>query len=504
MGYYDQAAMEADWYEDPFDRYDGRFFDGETWTERVSDGGVLRVDPDFGADDLGSAAGPVDPDTAGSSLPKPATAPDHGDVSIDSSTPAVTPVDPSGAQRATAGQESPSRVVAVLDDEVVRQYNPRSVPDAGEAPGNDASAGHGQVDSRARSGRRLSPLLLLLLIPILLVPALLWAFSGDDSPRLDEEQVSRIEDLQAGPDQNAADTVDSDGLAVDLPDGMVDPNTDFAASELIEVGSLQIANGSSFLADLAAWHAENAGDATLGAGASCWFGNLGGGAGFACAVVGGVDDFGDLGDHLADHHRDAVAQGSRAHGAALAAAAHGEIDLGAFDLLELGPAAVCRKRRIDLLRQQLRYLFFDGAGELDRFGVAQWVRSVGIADYQTALHGVARQVQGCASQLVNALRGHDDGQLADGVDAVRFDRIGDWLECQVVGVIDICDAGNFDPKPKGFALVLGGAGIEHCEQCLVAHIENDFLGTDDVTHSRHRIHVARRKGSRVGDFTAAV
>lgn len=39
--------MEADWYVDPLGRYDGRFFDGEDWTDQVSDSGVLATDPDW-------------------------------------------------------------------------------------------------------------------------------------------------------------------------------------------------------------------------------------------------------------------------------------------------------------------------------------------------------------------------------------------------------------------------------------------------------------------------
>lgn len=39
-----KERMIADWYVDPIERFDGRFFDGVAWTEQVSDGGVLRID----------------------------------------------------------------------------------------------------------------------------------------------------------------------------------------------------------------------------------------------------------------------------------------------------------------------------------------------------------------------------------------------------------------------------------------------------------------------------
>ena len=39
--------MDADWYVDPLGRFDGRFFDGESWTERVSDKGTAAIDSDF-------------------------------------------------------------------------------------------------------------------------------------------------------------------------------------------------------------------------------------------------------------------------------------------------------------------------------------------------------------------------------------------------------------------------------------------------------------------------
>jgi len=78
-------GMDADWYEDPLGRYDGRFFDGQGWTERVSSDGTSQVDPDFP---------PV----------------------FDNPAAAVAPVRRELPRHATTAAESPVRTVAVLDD----------------------------------------------------------------------------------------------------------------------------------------------------------------------------------------------------------------------------------------------------------------------------------------------------------------------------------------------------------------------------------------------------
>lgn len=40
-------VSEAGWYPDPFRRFDYRYFDGDTWTDRVSTGGSITADPPF-------------------------------------------------------------------------------------------------------------------------------------------------------------------------------------------------------------------------------------------------------------------------------------------------------------------------------------------------------------------------------------------------------------------------------------------------------------------------
>lgn len=35
------------WFPDPLERFEGRFFDGEQWTNQVSDDGFQREDPDW-------------------------------------------------------------------------------------------------------------------------------------------------------------------------------------------------------------------------------------------------------------------------------------------------------------------------------------------------------------------------------------------------------------------------------------------------------------------------
>lgn len=37
-----------DWYPDPFDRHEKRYYDGDTWTDRVSSHGRESVDPATG------------------------------------------------------------------------------------------------------------------------------------------------------------------------------------------------------------------------------------------------------------------------------------------------------------------------------------------------------------------------------------------------------------------------------------------------------------------------
>src|SRR3546814_4245787 len=74
----------------------------------------------------------------------------------------------------------------------------------------------------------------------------------------------------------------------------------------------------------------------------------------AGGVVGGVDHLGDLGDRLLDRLGDALAQGHGRHGAALAAAAHGDVDLVVLDALELGEAAVRSEEHTSELQSLMR------------------------------------------------------------------------------------------------------------------------------------------------------
>jgi len=39
--------MDEGWYEDPLEQFDGRYFTGTAWTERVAANGLIRIDADF-------------------------------------------------------------------------------------------------------------------------------------------------------------------------------------------------------------------------------------------------------------------------------------------------------------------------------------------------------------------------------------------------------------------------------------------------------------------------
>lgn len=40
-------TVDAGWFVDPVGTFSGRFFDGENWTDQVSDQGVLQIDQDW-------------------------------------------------------------------------------------------------------------------------------------------------------------------------------------------------------------------------------------------------------------------------------------------------------------------------------------------------------------------------------------------------------------------------------------------------------------------------
>ena len=216
--------MDADWYEDPLGRFDGRYFDGEHWTAEVSAGGVLQTDPEFLAPE-----------------PEPA--------------PAVAPVVTRGPRRASTMAESPARTVAVLDPSVVA------------APPSDGDAG-------ARSaGRRWLAMALLAAIAAVLVFALT---RGSDEPQLDAVDQDRVEDLESGGLLPPDDVDAAQPLDAAAPASPADIGAEFDAGDAVQVGDVVVANGARVLAELADWHRLDAGDRgiILGDDAGCWFGEL--------------------------------------------------------------------------------------------------------------------------------------------------------------------------------------------------------------------------------------
>lgn len=234
--------MEADWYVDPLGRYEGRFFDGEQWTDQVSEGGRRAVDPDFPPADGAGATGAV---------LAPTRRPARTDL------PAADIV------------ESPVRVVAVLE-----------VPPA-----------------EGRSLRRLALFALAALAAVLLGIALVLTLGGDDEPTaepldLGADDAARVEDLASGGEEVFGDSPEE--LDVDAPEGAVPADATFGPEELVEVGSLQVLNGVSLLEGLEEWHRGFAEGrrVLLPEDAGCWFGRLGGAAvqEVYCGPVGSGDD----------------------------------------------------------------------------------------------------------------------------------------------------------------------------------------------------------------------
>ena len=237
--------MDADWYVDPLGRYDGRFFDGQMWTERVSSDGRLTLDPDW---------------------------PPREE-------PAVAPLDHRGPRRATTLAESPVRTVAVLDDLPV--------------------ANSDRTESRRLATRRAWVMLAAIAALVAIVVLMIVTNNGDNqsgtladqpvSEPIDLDDLEDLEPLEGLVEEEApvVDTTDQTGLAVD-------PAADFAPSERIDVGALTVVNGESVLLALEAWHrgAVGARDITLASGAGCWFGELGGAAvqTVQCGPVAGTAD----------------------------------------------------------------------------------------------------------------------------------------------------------------------------------------------------------------------
>jgi hypothetical protein len=273
------VLMDADWYADPLGRCDGRFFDGERWTESVSDAGAIVVDLDF-AKDASEIAIPNAPPTA---QPVPAVIAPRDDLVLVE--PVVARFEPGGVRQASLMQESPVRTVAVITRSLVPAAKTAVQPDR---PG-------------AQSGRALIVWGLLGLIAGLAITGLLLLRNNEpggeiiaESVQLDREEEARVEDLEEGSNIEGLASEPIEELEVDVMDGAVDPGISFALSEAIEVGGLLLVNGESVLVDLADWHQ---GFATqrgieLGSSASCWFAHLGGAVVQVahCGPVGGSAD----------------------------------------------------------------------------------------------------------------------------------------------------------------------------------------------------------------------
>jgi len=246
--------MDADWYEDPLGRYDGRFFDGEQWTARVSADGSPKIDPDF-------PPSATPPDGA-------AVAETAGEADAVAEQPAVAPVT-TATKRATTLQESPVRVVAVLDP----------------ATHNRAShnrASRDQPDARQSGGGYLRWFLLAALALAAIVIIIVVA-TGDNSADSALDAQERVEDLESSGLSSESVAANADSLEVQDPAGEA-PNAAFDPAESLQVGSLDVLNARSVLQELETWHLQYATERgiELQEGAGCWFGQL---AGTAVQVV---------------------------------------------------------------------------------------------------------------------------------------------------------------------------------------------------------------------------
>lgn len=283
--------MDADWYEDPLGRFDGRFFDGESWTNQVSDNGTLRIDDDFDGE------------------------PDDSNPFAETGDPAVEEISTSTRQGlSTSSAESPVRVVAVLDESIMSRRTATQDP----------------IPPRPKSSSKWRWILAALLVAAAATALALFASWGDDDPALepatlDQDQEARVEDLVEGggttdldsDDMQELDDVpsaaDQDGFAkdgeapdgvdtgdadtdgdessnsagpgddapeVDRPTGAVDPETQFNDQDALTLGPLSVVNGSSLLLELSSWHRgfSLARGIELGPDAQCWLAERGGAA----------------------------------------------------------------------------------------------------------------------------------------------------------------------------------------------------------------------------------
>lgn len=234
--------MDADWYEDPLGRYDGRFFDGDQWTAQVSANGSLQTDPDF----------PLTDDQ----LDQPQTFEASG-----ASVAAVAPVDAKGPRRATTLAESPVRTVAVLDESLI----------AARSPTTPAATGDGRHRWRWFG---LAALAALAALVILFVVG-----SGDDQPvaELDATEEERVADLESSGLSADQDVSQAEPLQAEAPAEPLLDDDSFDAADSVQVGSLNVLNGAPLLDDLQQWHRGYRSETgtTLGPDTGCWFGQLG-------------------------------------------------------------------------------------------------------------------------------------------------------------------------------------------------------------------------------------
>lgn len=252
--------MEADWYIDPLGRFEGRFFDGEAWTDQVSDRGLLAADPEWPSA-TGRSVAEADVDlhlgevqievaevqlesqdpTAAGQMVFETTALQTASFGEDKFAPAVEPAAPKIQQGASLVPESPARAVVVLDEiEAATTEDPK----------------------RRWLMYALGTAALMAGLALLLVPG--WF--DDDGPDNQQDTVAAPESSGATADESNPSSGDSD----------VQQPLELTGDEL-QVGGLTIVDGTSVLTALADWHQGYATDRgiVLGSDAGCWFASLG-------------------------------------------------------------------------------------------------------------------------------------------------------------------------------------------------------------------------------------
>src|SRR3546814_2974205 len=100
--------------------------------------------------------------------------------------------------------------------------------------------------------------------------------------------------------------------------------------------------------------------------------------------------------------------------------------------------------RVDLLVEELLDLLGDRAGELEVLAL-QRVRAVRVAQHEAGA-ATGGHVERGALELVDALGGNGDRQLALVVERVVGRGLGDRVEGEVVGVLDAVGAGDLDAQ----------------------------------------------------------